>query len=147
MFGLPALSFLLLIPFAWCGLSWLLSRISGWHRLASRYRSTQTIDGETAALRTARIGPVNYHSCVRFRINTEGLGISVASPFRLGHPPLFIPWNEFHHVAEDGMMYSQKAKASIGTPTVVRVTLPGWVRYRMPASLRPENPSLSKDDD
>lgn len=146
MFGLPSSSFLLLIPFAWVGLSWLLSRISGWHRLAARYTASESISGESASLRTARIGPVNYHSCLRFQVSDDGLRISIAPPFRVGHPPLFISWSEFHHVKDDGMMYSHKVKASVGTPTITRITLPGWVRYRMPLSLRPVDQRLAGDD-
>ena len=147
MFDLPPYLFLLLIPFAWCGISWLLSRISGWHRLAARYRRLETIEGESASLRTGRIGPVNYHSCLKFQVNDQGLGIQVAPLFRVGHPPLFIPWDHFHHVTDDGMMYSQKAKASVDTPTILRVTLPGWVRYRMPASHRPQDERLTGEEE
>ncbi len=143
---LPPLTYLLLIPIVWFSLSWLLSRISGWHRLAERYPGIRTIEGETASLRSGRIGPVNYYSCLKFGINDEGLLISIAPPFRLGHRPLFIPWSDFHNVKEDGMMYSQKVKASIGQPTITRMTFPGWVRYRLPMSLRPVDPRLRDDD-
>ena len=153
---LPPFTYLLLIPTVWFSLSWLLSRISGWHRLAQRYpvshtsesktAESHTSESETASLRSGRIGPVNYYSCLKFGVNDEGLLISIAPPFRVGHPPLFIPWSHFHHVKDDGMMYSHKAKASIGQPTITRMTLPGWVRYRLPMSLRPVDPRLRDDD-
>lgn len=73
--------------------------------------------------------------------------ISIAAPFRLGHPPLFIPWNELHQIREDDMMYSHKVKASIGKPTIGRITLPGWVRYRMPMSIRPVAANLLDEED
>jgi len=142
----PSSAYLLLIPLVWCGLSWLMSRISGWHRLARRFPATRPLDGETAYLRTGRIGAVTYHSCLRFHVTDDGLGIAIAIPFRIGHSPLFIPWDQFHHVKDDGMMYSHKAKASVGQPTITRMTLPGWVRYRMPMSLRPVDPSLRDED-
>ncbi|MEM8669891.1 MAG: hypothetical protein AAGG48_20360 [Planctomycetota bacterium] len=135
--------YLCLIPIVWCGLSWLLSRISGWHRLAAHYRCREVIAGESASLRSGRIGPVTYHSCLRFQVTDAGLGIRVARLFRVGHVPLFIPWDQFRHVKEDNLMYSHKVKASVGEPTITRVTLPGWVRYRMPMSLRPVDPRLS----
>lgn len=75
----------------------------------------------------------------------DGLGISVAPPFRVGHPPLFIPWNEFRQVKEDELMYSHKVKAMIGQPAITRITLPAWVRYRMPLTLRPVDPRLRDD--
>ena len=87
-------------------------------------------------MRTARIGPVNYHSVLSFTCTDEGLQISIAFPFRVGHPPLFIPWDEFHHVLPDNKLFSNRIKASIGRPEIARVVLPAWVRYRMPMSLR-----------
>lgn len=146
MTDLPAWTYLLLIPFVWCGLSWLLSRLSGWHRLAVRYRRTEPINGESAALRSGKIGPVTYHSSLRFQINEEGLGISVGLLLRMGHPPLFIPWKEFHRVSEDDLMYSHRVKASIGDPALIRITLPGWVRYRMPLKLRPIDRRLADEE-
>ncbi len=139
MNDLGQIHFIALIPAMWCFLSWLLSRLSGWSRLARQYRSLRGIDGESAHMRTGKIGVVSYHSCLSFRVNDDGLRIAVAFPLRLGHPPLFIPWDQFHHVAEDPIMYSHKVKVSVGQPTLVRMTLPGWVRYRMPMELRPTN--------
>ncbi len=138
MVDLGSAHFIALIPAMWCFLSWLLSRLSGWSRLAQDYRSRGDLTGgESARMRTGRFGGVTYHSCLRFRVNDQGLWIAVAIPLRLGHPPLFIPWDHIHHVSEDPIMYSHKIKLSIGNPTLVRATLPGWVRYRMPMEMRP----------
>ncbi|MGI9471498.1 MAG: hypothetical protein ACR2NZ_08205 [Rubripirellula sp.] len=138
-----SLYFLAVIPLMWCFLSWLMSSLSGWSRLAREYRdcgqrSEASASGniETARLRTGRMGVINYHSILTFRACDDGLSIGTALPFRLGHPPLFIPWTEFHHVSEDPILYSHRVKASIGNPTIVRMTLPGWVKYRMPIELR-----------
>lgn len=37
---------------------------------------------------------VNYGSCLMLGANAEGLFVSVLFFFRVGHPPLFIPWSE-----------------------------------------------------
>ena len=137
MRDLGSVHFIALIPAMWCFLSWLISRLSGWSRLAKNYRSTAPIEGESARMRTGRIGPVTYHSCLSFRVSDEGLRIAVAFPLRLGHPPLYIPWDQIHHIQEDPILYSHKIKVSVGRPTLARVTLPGWVRYRMPMEMRP----------
>ena len=127
--------FLLLIPLIAAALCWLLASVSGWTRLAALYRADKLVLGERAYMRTGRIGPVNYHSVLSFRCNEHGLAIAVVWPLRFGHPPLFIPWSEFHRVAPDAVLYSRRVKASIGNPAIVRVVLPGWVRYRMPTKL------------
>jgi hypothetical protein len=139
MSDLRSVYFITLIPAMWCFLAWLMSRLSGWSRLAQHYRSPRNINGESARMRSGRIGVVNYHSLLSLRVNDDGLRIAVALPLRLGHPPLFIPWNQFHQIAEDPIMYSHKIKASVGQPTLVRMTLPGWVKYRMPLDMRPSN--------
>lgn len=137
-----SIHFIALIPAMWCFLSWLLSRLSGWSLLARRYPSPEKVLGESAYLRTGRIGAINYHSCLRFCVNDDGLRISVALPLRLAHPPLFIPWDQLHHISADPILYSHKVKVSIGQPTIARMLLPGWVRYRMPLEMRPSAPSI-----
>ena len=130
--------FLALIPLVWCFLSWLMAKLSGWSRLARDFSMKVDSLGvcESAWLRSGRMGVIQYHSVLTFRIYKSGLGISVAFPLRLGHPPLFVPWSELHHVTDEGVLYSHRIKASIGHPTIVRMTLPGWVKYRLPPELR-----------
>jgi hypothetical protein len=149
-----SLYFLLWIPFAALLLCWVLASVSGWTRLAAEYRADQTVTAEPsvadersvaakpsvaaerAHMRTGRIGPINYHSVLSFSCTNDGLRISIAFPLRIAHPPLFIPWTEFHQVTADNKLYSNRIKACIGNPAIVRVVLPAWVRYRMPMSLR-----------
>jgi hypothetical protein len=37
-------------------------------------------------------GIVSYRHCVTFATDEHGLGVSIARPFRMFHPDLFIPW-------------------------------------------------------
>ena len=131
--------FLLVIPFAWVGVVFVLSFLSGWYRLAQHYPSVATSDSpsESAHFRSGRIGAINYYSCLAFRANEAGLHIAVALPFRFGHPPLFIPWSDFHHISEDEKMYSQRVRMSVGRPTITRFVLPGWVKFQIPLDQRP----------
>lgn len=131
-----SLYYLLLLPLAAVFLCWILASVSGWSRLTADYRLDHRVTGERAWMRTARIGPVNYHSVLSFCCTDEGLLISIAFPFRFWHPPLFIPWDDFHQVIPDNKLFSNRIKASIGRPEMARVVLPAWVRYRMPMSLR-----------
>ncbi|MAI34822.1 MAG: hypothetical protein CMM07_24545, partial [Rhodopirellula sp.] len=87
-----SLYYLLLLPLAAVFLCWILASVSGWSRLTADYRLDHRVTGERAWMRTARIGPVNYHSVLSFCCTDEGLLISIAFPFRFWHPPLFIPW-------------------------------------------------------
>ena len=83
----------------WCFICFVISAASGWHALSRRFRSQTEPYGQT---RTA--GPFFYGVKMRFRVgygNTirmiaaeDALYLSVLFFFRIGHPPLCIPWKE-----------------------------------------------------
>ena len=82
---------------AWCSVSLLLSVMGGWRQLAKRYTCSGTIVGTTWWFQSAGIHcyvETNYGSCLTVKANNEGIGLSLLLPFRIGHPPLFIPWSE-----------------------------------------------------
>ncbi|WP_145173752.1 hypothetical protein [Rubripirellula lacrimiformis] len=113
-----------------------MARISGWDRLARRYRCDEFDADETGRFRSATLGAIQYHSVVTFGINDQGLRMAMPWIFRLGHPPLMIPWDQIHRVESENRLYSHRVKASLGKPTIVRAALPGWVHYRMPMDMR-----------
>jgi hypothetical protein len=78
----------------WCVASFSLSLLGGWFSLAQHYRATQPFVGERWHMRSASLRFVSYGSCLILGSNTQGLFLSVLFPFRIGHPPLFIPWSE-----------------------------------------------------
>lgn len=88
LFGVPAL---------WLTLCFVTSRLSAWYILAERYplRSDSYFVDNSWTFQTARFGIVPYRSCVNFSTTRSGLIISVFSPFRFAHDPIFIPWDEF----------------------------------------------------
>lgn len=131
---------LLSIPVVWCLVCLILSWASGWWVLSKHYSASQAdvdflasrTDRRKAFMRTGMIGPINYHSTLNFVAVPEGLRISVFFPFRLAHPPLFIPWEAFTNRREDSKLFSHRIKMSIGQPAITRVVFPGWVKYEMP---------------
>jgi hypothetical protein len=38
----------------------------------------------------------NYGGCLSIVVNQQGLGLRVLWPFRVGHPPLYIPWSQIN---------------------------------------------------
>ncbi|MGH8212181.1 MAG: hypothetical protein ACREPP_02980 [Rhodanobacteraceae bacterium] len=78
----------------WCAICVALSFMGGWHALGQQYRATQPFGGRRWHLRSASMRLVNYGGVLTLGANAEGLFISVLFPFRLGHPPLFIPWSQ-----------------------------------------------------
>jgi hypothetical protein len=51
-----------------------------------------------------RLG-MNYGSCVNVGVNQNGLYLSVVFLFRLGHPPLFIPWPDISATKKRGFFF------------------------------------------
>ncbi len=95
--------FLLIFPFfifgVWVLVSLLTSSLSGWGLLASHFSSDRQPSGNTTTA-----GPffyvvylrfwTHYGSMVRVTAANDALYLSVLFLFRIGHPPLRIPWNE-----------------------------------------------------
>jgi hypothetical protein len=83
----------------WCAVCFLISFITGWFALTRRFRRQSAPYGE---IRTA--GPFfytvymrfwgHYSSVIRLSAASDGIYASVLFPFRIGHPPLRIPWDE-----------------------------------------------------
>lgn len=83
----------------WCGSCFLVSVMTGWFALAPRFKQQSAPYGE---IKTA--GPFfygvymrfwgHYSSVIRLTAAVDALYASVLFPFRIGHPPLRIPWDE-----------------------------------------------------
>lgn len=80
----------------WCGISLLASRLGGWHRLSRSYAVARAFAG-TRRRRFCSVSfrpATNYGFCTTIGIEEVGLWLSVLPIFRLGHPPLLIPWSD-----------------------------------------------------
>jgi hypothetical protein len=83
----------------WCAVGFLVSFISGWSALGRHFKRQSDPYGET---KTA--GPFfytvymrwwgHYSSVIRLVAASDALYASVLFLFRIGHPPLRIPWDE-----------------------------------------------------
>ena len=83
----------------WCSICYLISFMSGWLTLARRFRSESDPFGDTR-----NAGPyfytvylrywTHYSSVIRLTAAEDALYLSVLLIFRIGHPPLRIPWKE-----------------------------------------------------
>ncbi|HTM46618.1 MAG TPA: hypothetical protein VL137_16800 [Polyangiaceae bacterium] len=79
----------------WLGANALVSVTGGWRALAQRYRTDLPVMGNVFRFRSARFRNfTNYNNCLTFGAAPQGLYVSVFWPFRISHPPLFIPWTE-----------------------------------------------------
>jgi len=69
--------------------------VSGWWKLSQFYRARVSPDGKKLWFQSAsmRMG-MNYGNCLILVVNPDGIYLSVLFLFRIGHPPLFIPWTD-----------------------------------------------------
>lgn len=146
MNSLVPVVFAIAFPFLWVSVSLVLSHLGGWAQLAARYRDNRREPGATYYFRTGAVGAVNYRSCLVLRVCETGLGISVGFPFRIGHPPLFIPWGEFHSAEVARLLFIPFVEAYVGLPVVATIRLPIWLRSHLPpASWRSAEQSDAAD--
>lgn len=75
----------------WFGVIKIISLL-GWRRLATQYQVDQVPAVPRQWLSLAYVGFIQYQSVIRAAASAEGLVLTVIFPFRVGHPPLLIPW-------------------------------------------------------
>ncbi len=86
-----------LIAFAtlWMLMCFALSIWSGWWQLTNWYRGVLSRVEEKWRFESASMRRMAaYAGYLKFSVGREGLGISILFPFRVGHPPLLIPWSD-----------------------------------------------------
>ena len=111
----------------WLGVGVALSYASGWRALAEWFRSTRPIEGERFRFASGSMGasnwfPVRYRGCLFITVGAEGFLLSLFFPFRLGSPPLFIPWTRVESVTEQPAWFVDRAVIRIrGLPTKIMI--------------------------
>lgn len=79
----------------WVGLFGLVAWWGGWRALAEAYPAGPPAPGARFRLRSAQLrAGCNYNNCITFVASPAGLRLSLPFPFSVGHPPIFLPWNE-----------------------------------------------------
>jgi hypothetical protein len=66
----------------------------GWRALARHYATSEPFHGKRFWFRSAQFGLIAYNSCFMPGTNAEGIYLALLLPFRIGHPPLLVPWQD-----------------------------------------------------
>ena len=127
------IAFLVFFVGMWLLILNVLAAIGGWRSLAASYAFDAPIEGESFSLRSANIGPVNYGSCLRFTASRSGLVMSILFPFRPGHRPLFIPWEDVAATSHRGWVF-QYVDLRFSKQPQVRVRISRRLAERVVAS-------------
>jgi hypothetical protein len=86
-----------LLPFIafWVVVHSLISVLSGWWNVAIFYKAERPFSGQKFRFQSANMRVwMSYGNCLIIGSDPTGLYISIFSPFRIAHPPLFIPWED-----------------------------------------------------
>ena len=75
-------------------------------------------------MQSGRLGWVNYNSCLTIHSGPEGIRLAVWAPFRLGHPPLFIPWSAMHKATTKRLFWMETVSVELGSPKIATLQLP-----------------------
>jgi hypothetical protein len=108
--------------FMWIFVSFTLSLLGGWRRLAAEYSTKEKFKGTKWGFQTIKVGLVNYGNCVSIGANTENLRLSVFPIFRIGHPPLNIPLNELRGTEFKGFLFRYVDLTTTKTNANIRIT-------------------------
>jgi len=78
----------------WCVALLVLSKLSGWSKLAGRFGLKGAFRGRTWRFRSARMNAVSFGAVLSIGAGKEGLYLALILPFSLFNKPLLIPWSE-----------------------------------------------------
>ena len=112
------------IPLFWCFVIWLISIISGWHRLAQRYRATQPATGKKWVSQYGYVNGGRYGNVLNITTNAEGIFLETITLFSFNHPRLFIPWRDLHNPTPVTARYRNFYQVEIGNPATDTLRLP-----------------------
>jgi hypothetical protein len=86
---------LIFVVLIFMAISILIGVIGGWRSLASAYLLSDPFPAGRCWFQSARMRfGLAYNGCLIVGADQRGLYISIFFLFRIGHPPLFIPWQD-----------------------------------------------------
>lgn len=101
------LAFFVAFPLFWMAVVGLIGKMA-WGPLARAYPAADwPARGYKVSWQSARIGLSSYSSAINAVATPEGLFLRPTLFFRVGHPPVFIPWAAFVDTAP-GMMWGTR---------------------------------------
>jgi len=122
----PGWAFFIFFILMWCSISLILSYISGWQELAKHYKTTQPSPNNMSYMKTGRIGITRFRNALNIGTTSDALYLSVFPFFRLGHPPLLIPWSAITRVEQVSRWFwlTDYYRLQVGSPRITTLMLP-----------------------
>ena len=90
----------------WCLVCKLIS-FFGWHQLSTQFEvAPEDMIEPQFRLHHAKLGLARYNGVIKAAASASGLSLSVVFLFRIGHPPLLIPWSCIGSLEEQTFLWS-----------------------------------------
>lgn len=112
MIAAIVVAFVFFFSILWSGIIYLISHLSGWHFLATRYQTAPLTEGFYRGV-YGRIGIANYNGVLRVAFTEKGMYLHVMPLFKIGHPPLLLPWNHLKDWKESHSFFQHAVKCKI----------------------------------
>ena len=110
----------------------LVSLLSGWWGLAEQYRTETPFPAHMRRFQRGQMRwRTNYGNILTVASDSRGLYLSVMFLFRLGHPPLFIPWADISFEDPNLWLFFSMQRLSLGPdriPLRLRESLVDFLR-------------------
>jgi hypothetical protein len=102
------LLFLPFFVFIWVLASYVIALIGGWRALAGRDAAgAAEFTGEKWSMQSGRMRwTTRYNGALTVGANAEGLYLGVLFMFRVGHPPLYVPWTAVSLRENRGLVFT-----------------------------------------
>ena len=108
----------------WCLVCYTISIVGGWKRLARKYPRREEPKGRKFSMASASLGFFcNYNGCLTIHGCKEGVDLAVWGLFRIGHPPIFLPWSALERVTPGKFLWIKWVKIEVGSPMVTTLKI------------------------
>lgn len=103
----------------WCLVVYLISRLGGWASLAEDFPAPNPPDGgETYSWTSGKIHFFsNYNNSLVATVSRAGLHVAPWFLFRVGHPPIFIPWHRVRGIIQGTLFFRPYSHLAMMTPS------------------------------
>ena len=120
----------------WGGATLLISR-GGWARLAKEFATPAVPAGKRRGYVSAHFRPLtSYKNSVAVTLTAEGIHLAMMPLFRVGHPPLLIPWQYVERCSEQSLFSLSKLRIELNAAGVeLDIMLPTAIKAEVDACL------------
>lgn len=113
--------FVLFFVLMWCGVTTLLSQLSGWPSLASRFPGGEAPAGVGVRGQVLGVGIVRENNVTFLVVSSDGLYLAAQFLFRLRRPPILVPWHQVRHVSDQKWLGWRSHVLDLGGITTIRL--------------------------